>query len=104
MEEIDYFAFYLFLVLTVFIVLVCASEHACAGLYAHAHEHHSNHEEIEGQLARVHRMASCLQTQFGKLGSDLASPSCQLRNLFAHELCLLPITAFRCNRKSKGKK
>lgn len=53
MEEIDYFAFYLFLVLTVFFVLVCASEHACTGLYTRAHAYHSNHDEIRGQLVRV---------------------------------------------------
>lgn len=51
-----------------------------------------------------YRMVSCLQIQLGKLGSDLASPFCQLRKFLL--VCCVSYTSLHSGvtKKSKGKK
>lgn len=99
-----YFAFYLFLVLTTFIVWVCAHEYACTCLCTHAHACVHTHMHPVVHIRRLednllesivffhHTAASCDQTQLVKLGSDHASPSCQAKELFDCVLSRLHIT------------
>lgn len=108
MEEIDYFAFYLFLVLTVFIVLVCASELACAGLYTRAHAYHSNHDEIRGQLVRVRCLLPSSAAWFpafklslGSLAATLPAHSASSGNCLL--VCCVSYTSLHSGVTKKGK-